>query len=119
MTRQEWMERQDWYKRWQQRVAQAWSDGVMDHTKELEAPMCTPARYGYLVQLTTPETQQAYTAEKRRLGVHGGLSDLQRYAWEDRYISNLRQNQKEPRQTGREFGGANDRRKNRNLSRTV
>lgn len=66
MTRREWLERQEWYKRWQQRRALAWSDGVMDHTKEPDAWVGTPARYGYLVQITTPAAIQAYNAEKKR-----------------------------------------------------
>lgn len=86
MTHDEWMKGQSWYQRWLARVSQAWETGVMDHTREPDALECTLARYGYLVSLNHPATRTAYEAEKARLGVKGGLSDAQRYAWEDRYI---------------------------------
>lgn len=94
MNRKEWLQGQSWYKRWEHRVARAWADGVMDHTREPDALDCTPAKYGYLVTLKDPAALQAYEAEKKRLGLHGGMSDPQRLAWEDRYISQQRAEQK-------------------------
>lgn len=94
MTRQEWLQGQSWYQRWAARVERAWAKGVLDHTREPDALDCTPAKYGYLVPLTDPAALQAYEAEKKRLGLHGGMSDPQRLTWEDRYISQKRAEQK-------------------------
>lgn len=94
MTRQEWIQGQRWYQRWAARVEKAWAEGVLDHTREPNALDCTPAKYGYLVPLTNPEVVQAYNNEKKRLGVRGGMSDPQRIAWEDRYIQQMRKEQK-------------------------
>lgn len=94
MTRQEWLQGQSWYQRWAARVERAWAEGVLDHTREPDALDCTPAKYGYLVPLTDPAALQAYEAEKKRLGLHGGMSDPQRLAWEDWYISKHRAEQK-------------------------
>lgn len=89
MHREEWLARQGWHSRWLDRMARAWGEGVMDHTRKPEAPAFTMARYGYLVPLNSEETIQAYNAEKERLGLRGALSDTQRLEWEDRYIQDV------------------------------
>ena len=89
MHREEWLARQGWHSRWLDRMARAWGEGVMDHTRKPEAPAFTMARYGYLVPLNSVETIQAYNAEKERLGLRGALSDTQRLEWEDRYIQDV------------------------------